>query len=329
MSASPRQDPEPQADAFVPAQEQVFSEEASTEEASTAQALPEQPRAPSPPPAPIPPAAAPLAYATSPRRSRDFGGPAYSRHIRLAVVLQGCSEQPDLLRDLLGLEMLSEVLGLPPMALDRMMSARPSVRRRLSRRIREKLGLTLEHLACASSLPEDTQDLALAARYFAVAIRLAGTRRVMSRASFHALNERWGAGAVAFGLARQALLDRHAEVLAEYQLEEVTSPTDLRLFVRSLAAHGHAGAPLVALRLGLPVALATAPVANLDLALETGLPDVAAAALAQVQEEVSRHGSGSLPSNDDEAEWRADASREAELPGAAELPANPDSTEAA
>lgn len=325
MSASPEQQPKTGAAVLPVEQTQV-------EQTQVEQAFAEQPPA-SAPPAPAPPrvaqaaVASPPAVATSPRRSRDFGGPGYSRHIRLAAVLRSCAERPDLIRDLLGLDTIAEVLGLPALAVDRMMSARASVRRRVARRVRERLGLTLEHLACAASLPDDTQDLALAAQYFAVAIRLAGTRRVMSRAAFHALNERWGEGAVAFGLARQTLLDRHAEVLAEYQQEEAGSPTDLRLFVRSLAAHGHAGAPLVALRLGLPVALATAPVANLDLALETGLPDVAAAALAQVQ--TSFGGPGSLPSNDDEAAWRADATQEADLADAADLPATPDSTEAA
>jgi hypothetical protein len=283
------------------------------------------------PPARAPtPAAPPPAFTTSPRRSPDFGGQAYTRHIRLAAVLSSCSEQPDLLRELLGPEMIAELLGLPIPAVEKMMSSRPSVRRRLSRRIRERLGLTLEHLACAPSLPRDARDLVLAARYFAVAIRLAGTRRVMSRASFHALNERWGANAVSFGFAQQALLDRHAEVLADYQLEDVVSPTDMRLFVRSLAAHGHAGAPLVALRLGLPVALATARVANLDLALETGLPDVAAAALAEVLGKAPhRDGSDEPPSNDDEAAWLDDATRDVDSPTAPDLPVNPDSTEAA
>jgi hypothetical protein len=339
MSASPQQEQQSQGVAAELPVEQMPVEQAQGEQAMAEQQPAPTPPAPAPlpvtplpvaPPPAAPPASVPPAVATSPRRSPDFGGPAYSRHIRLAAVLRSCTEQPDLIRDLLGLEMIAETLGLPALAVERMMSARASVRRRLARRVRERLGLTLEHLACAASLPEDSQDLAVAAQYFAVAIRLAGTRRVMSRAAFHALNERWGDNAVAFGLARQTLLDRHAEVLAEYQQEEAVSPTDLRLFVRSLAAHGHAGAPLVALRLGLPVALATAPVANIDLALETGLPDVAAAALAQVQQEnAGSNGVAGYPSNDDEAAWRDDATREADTSAVAEIPAKPDSTEAA
>jgi hypothetical protein len=264
--------------------------------------------------------------APSPRRSTDFGGAGHTRQIRLAAILRSCSEQPDLLFDLLGIDMIADALALPPTAVQRMMEARASVRRRFSRRVRERMGLSLNHLEAARALPDDPEDLMRAARLFAVAIRLAGTKRVMSRVAFQALNERWGADAVAFGFAQQTILDPHAEVLAEYKHDEAPNLTDLRLFVRSLAAHGHAGAAIVALKLALPVTLATAPVANLDLALETGLPTIAAAALATLDAGPPPEGairSGVMGSGDNEAAWQADASREDDPS------ANPDSTEAA
>jgi hypothetical protein len=297
----------------------------------------EQPRVPFPPESDQPsaqpaadhaPAAAPhssvspVGSAQSPRRTPDFGGAGHTRHIRLAAILRSCSEQPDLLVDLLGIDMIADALALPPAAVQRMMEARASVRRRFARRVRERMGLSLDHLHAAFTLPDDTEELLRAAHLFAVSIRLAGTKRVMSRVAFQALNDRWGADAVAFGFAQQPILDRHVVVLAEYKHDDVPNLTDLRLFVRSLAAHGHGGAAIVALKLGLPVTLATAPVANLDLALETGLPTIAAAALAAIGDGPPPQGTADI-AGDDEAAWKADASDDQDPLS------NPDSTEAA
>lgn len=265
---------------------------------------------------------APPAPAYSPRRSTDFGGAGHTRQIRLAAVLRSCSEQPDLLFDLLGIDMIADALALPPTAVQRMMEARASVRRRFARRVRDRMGLSPDHLEAARSLPDDPQELLRAARLFAVSIRLAGTRRVMSRGAVQALKERWGADAVAFGFAQQPILDRHADVLSEYKHDEAPNLTDLRLFVRSLAAHGHRGAAIVALKLGLPVTLATAPVANLDLALETGLPTIAAAALTALGKAPPPDGAADRTGNN-EADWQADASEDEQASS------NPDSTEAA
>jgi len=237
-----------------------------------------------------------------PRRSEDFDTRTHNRHLRLAAVLDGCSEQPDFLFYLVGIEKIAETLSLPPAVIQRMTQARPSVRRRLAKRARMRLGLTAHHLEAARQLPDDPNEFKTAAHFFAVAIRVAGIHRVMPRAAFQALNDRYGVEAVTFGMSKQTLLGPHAEVLAEYQEEETPSGTDLRLFVRSLAAKGHAGAAIAALKLDLPVSLATTQVANIDLALETGLPDVALAALTSISERALE-----AVSADDEAAWQSDA----------------------
>lgn len=241
----------------------------------------------------------------SPRRSLDFGGPAHRRRIRLEAILRSCSEQPDWLIELLGVEAIADALELPLAAIERMLSARPSVRRRFARHAREALGLSPHHLEAGRFVPQNAEELLRAALFFAVAIRLAGTRRVMPRAAFQELTQLYGADAVAFAFDNQRHLAEHAEILAEYHEETTPSETDLRLFVRSLAAHGNAAAPIVAIKLGFPASLATAPVANLDLALETGLPALAAAALA--------HAGELLPPeapDENEAAWKADASED-------------------
>jgi hypothetical protein len=300
------------------------SQQQAAPEAATSAATPaaEQPAAVHAPAGALPAPPSTAVPAQSPRRSTDFGGPGHTRHIRLAAILRSCSEQPDLLFDLLGIDMMADALALPPAAVQRMMEARASVRRRFARRVRERMGLSLDHLHAALTLPDDPQELLRAAHLFGVAIRLAGTRRVMSRIAFQALNDRWGADAVTFGFAQQPILDPHAEVLTEYKHDDVPNLTDLRLFVRSLAAHGHGGAAIVALKLGLPVTLATARVANLDLALETGLPTIAAAALAALGEAPPPDHATNAARND-EAAWEVDASDDQDPPS------NPDSTEAA
>lgn len=239
------------------------------------------------------------------RRSENFDTRTHSRHRRLASMLDSCSEQPDFLFDLVGVDRIAEALSIPAAAVQRMMEARPGVRRRLAKRARLRLGLSMHHLEAARHLPDDPGELLRAAHYFAIAIRMAGTRRVMPRAAFQALSDRYGAEAVAFGISKQTLLGPNAEILAEYQQDETPSTTDLRLFVRSLAALGHAGAAIVALKLGLPVSLATAQVANIDLALETRLPEVALSALDSVSD-----GALKAVNAADEAAWQSDASQD-------------------
>jgi len=240
----------------------------------------------------------------SPRRSEDFDTSAHNRHLRLAAVLDSCSEQPDFLFYLVGIERIAQALSLPPAVIQRMTEARPSVRRRLAKRARMRLGLSAHHLEAARHLPDDPEALRTAAHFFAVAIRVAGIHRVMPRAAFQALNDRYGVEAVAFGMSKQTLLGPHAEILSDYHQDQTPSQTDLRLFVRSLAALGHAGAAIVALRLDLPVSLATAQVANIDLALETGLPKVALSALTLISQTLE------AVNTEDEAAWRADASHD-------------------
>jgi hypothetical protein len=272
--------------------------------------LPEAPAAEYPEPehpAPLAQAPAPPAHhlPASPRSAPEFGSPAHRRQIRLEAILRSCSEQPDLLVELLGIDTISDALGLPRAAVERMIAARPSVRRRFARRVREAMGLSPRHLEAARFATQNVEELMRAALCFAVAIRLAGMRRVMPRAAFLELTRLYGADSVAFAFEHQRHLAEHAEILAEYREETTPSATDLRLFVRSLAAYGDAAAPVVAIKLGFPASLATVPVANIDLALETGLPALAAAALA--------HAGGLLPPEAPEANetaWREDASQD-------------------
>jgi hypothetical protein len=284
-------------------------------------AQPPQAEAPRPPRAQALPVEAPPSASAapepslpaSPRKAADFGGAVHRRQIRLEATLRSCCEQPDYLVELFGIDGIAEVLGLPAAAVERMIGARPSVRRRFAMRIRSVTGISLANLEAARFIPEGEDELMRAALHFAVAIRLAGTRRVLPRAAYQELNERYGVDAVAFAFERQRHLAEHAEILAEYREEETPSRTDLRLFVRSLAAHGNAAAPIVAIKLGFPASLATAPVANIDLALETGLPALAAAALA--------HAGRRLPPEAparNEAAWHADASEDLDAAPAAE-----------
>lgn len=276
------------------------------------------------------PLTASTAHKAFPLRSESFDTPAHNRHLRLAGVLEGCSERPAFLFHLVGVEKIAETLSIPPATVERMIVARASVRVRLAKRVRKRLGLSGDHLEAARRLPDDPQELLKAVLFFAVAIRVAGVRRVMPRATFQALNHRYGVDAVAFGMSRQTLLGPHADILSDYVENDTPSNMDLRLFVRSLAASGHSGAAIVALKLGLPVALATAKVADIELARETGLPEVALAAL----ELISKRAMDAV-SAADEAAWQSDASEDVARDdpsedGAPDLePSSPDSTEAA
>ncbi len=270
-----------------------------------------------------------MSAGTLPLPPRQEGGSreaADTRRIRLDAILRGSCELPDLLFGLLGTEAMAEAFDLPPSAIERIRQARPGVRRRFAKRLRARFGLRLDQIKAARTVPDDAAEVTRAAYFFAVAIRLAGTRRVLSREDRHGLNERYGADAVGFALQSRATLTPHLEVLDEYRTEDPPTEADLRLFVRSLAAHGHPGAAAVALKLSLPVALATAKVINLDLALETGLPEVAAAAVASV---VARQAPSGAPGEPDGEAHDVIAPDPEDPAGDANLPAPPDSPAAA
>ncbi len=211
---------------------------------------------------------------------RDSG----QRHRRLGAVLRGACEDPDTLMTILGPERIAAMLALPESAIAGMAMGRPALRRRFGRHLRKRIGLTRLQVAAAKELPGDLRVLVYGIYLFATTIRLAGTPRILPRTRIRELAAEYGEEPLGFALAQRALLRDSAEALATVITGEPPSETDQRLFVRALAAHGHPGAACIALMLGLPVSLATRHVEDRFDAVITGLPTLAARALAHIRD---------------------------------------------
>lgn len=248
---------------------------------------------------------------------------AHPRHRRLAAILRGACEDPDTLVAVLGHERIADLLGLPESAISSLSGARPTLRRRFAEHLRRRIGLSRLQVAAARELPDDLRELVYGIYLFATTLRLADTPRILSRARMRALAASYGEEPLSFALTQRALLRDSAQALREVITGEPPSETDQRLFVRALAAHGHPAAACTALMLGLPVSLATRDVENRFDAVITGLPTLAARALAHIREkgapppvaDPDMHHSATTGTDPDsiarqEHEWRRDADAE-------------------
>ncbi|MGY6570215.1 MAG: hypothetical protein ACXIVE_14565 [Salinarimonas sp.] len=248
---------------------------------------------------------------------------AHPRHRRLGALLRGACEDPQTLVAVLGQERIAVLLNLPESAVIAMTNGRPALRRRFATLLRRRIGLTRLQVAAARELPDDLRELVYGIYLFATTLRLADTPRILPRERMRALAASYGEEPLSFALAQRALLRDSAQALREVVTGEPPSETDQRLFIRALAAHGHPAAACIALMLGLPVSLATRDVENRFDAVITGLPTLAARALAHIHEK----GAPPLPGPDwrqnaaagtdsdsiarQEDEWRRDADAEA------------------
>lgn len=283
-----------------------------------------------------PPGASPRSTARPAAGASERIRDAHPRHRRLAATLRGACEDPDALVSLLGHERIAGLLGLPESAISSLNGARPALRRRFALHLRRRIGLTRLQVAAARELPDDLRELVYGIYLFATTLRLADTPRILPRERMRALAASYGEEPLSFALAQRALLRDSAQALREVVTGEPPSETDQRLFIRALAAHGHPAAACIALMLGLPVSLATRDVENRFDAVITGLPTLAARALAHIREKGAPPVAGSdthqfaaTGTDPDsiarqENEWRRDADAEsAEEAMAQNDPASP------
>jgi hypothetical protein len=262
--------------------------------------------------------ARPAAGASEPARN------AHPRHRRVASVLRGACEDPDTLVNLLGHERIADLLGLPESAISTLNSSRPALRRRFALHLRRRIGLTRLQVSAAKELPDDLRELVYGIYLFATTIRLADTPRILPRERMRALAASYGEEPLSFALTQRALLRDSAAALREVITGEPPSETDQRLFIRALAAHGHPAAACIALMLGLPVSLATRTIEDRFDAVITGLPTLAARALAHIREKgappmarpdahpTATAGTDPESITRQEDEWRRDAAAEAD-----------------
>ena len=276
-----------------------------------------------------PPVHASLARAIG---SRSEGG--HPRHRRIPIILESACEDPSALIALLGEARIASLTGFPEAAISSFTRSRTNLQRRFAARMRERLGLSRRQVAASRRIPADTSIILRAVSFFATTMRLADTPRVVSRETMRRNAAEYGEEALAFALIQKPLLGQSIEALREFISEPPISDADKRMFVRALAAHGHDGAPAIALLLDLPVEIATRGFADRFDAVITGLPTLAARALTRVTEDMAGKarasaatdaGHSAMPSPEDisaaEAQWREDGladSQPAEAGGAGE-----------
>ncbi len=263
--------------------------------------------------------------------SRSEAG--HPRHRRIPTIIESACEDPSALVGLLGEERIAALTGFPEAAISNLVHSRADLQRRFAARLRQRLGLSRRQVAAARRIPGDPALVTRAIRFFATTMRLADTPRVVSRETMRRNAELYGEEALAFALVQKPLLGQSIEALREFITEPPISDADKRMFVRALAAHGHDGAPALALLLDLPVETATRGFSDRFDAVITGLPTLAARALTRVMEDTAdERGTGKgtgtqsgpagrelstsagdhsvMPSPDEvraaEAQWRAD-----------------------
>ncbi|MCC5979114.1 MAG: hypothetical protein JJU21_13710 [Salinarimonas sp.] len=256
-----------------------------------------------------------IAFLRSPRMTGRDDAAGHPRHRRVPIILESACEDPAALFALLGEARIASLTGFPEAAIGSFARARPDLQRRFATRLREQLGLTRRQVAAARRVPGDPQLVMRAVGFFATTMRLADTPRVMNRDTMRRLTTMYGEEALSFALVQKPLLAQSIESLREFITEPPISDADKRMFVRALAAHGHEGAPVVALLIDLPVEIATRGFADRFDAVITGLPTLAARALTRVietyQDDDNRQsGHSAMPSPEDisaaEAQWRED-----------------------